>query len=115
MDRSLTKDDAVKNAITAAELYMEAVKHAANDRERTRLRSRCERLLTRAEEIKKAAVWTPSKVQVDLLKAPVSERLLTRSEQVILLEGSKLHGFIFPPWTSDPEPSVFNSSPDLYT
>lgn len=105
----------MKNAIAAAELYMEAVKHAANDRERTRLRSRCERLLTRAEEIKKAALWAPSKVHVDLLKAPVSERRLTRSEEMIVLEGSKLHGFIFPPWTSDPDDSVFNRGPDLYT
>ena len=115
MDKAQTKDEAFNSAIAAAELYMEAVKHASDDRERARLRIRCERLLSRAEEIKKSTHWTPSKAHPSVLKAPRSERPLARSEEIILLEGSKLHGFIFPPWTSDPEDSVFEKGSDLYT
>ena len=115
MDRARTKDEAFKNAIAAAELYMEAFRNTSNDNERARLRSRFERLLSKAEEIKKSASWTPPKLNASVLKAPISNRSLTRSEEIILLEGSKLHGFIFPPWTSDPENSLFEHVPDLYT
>lgn len=114
MDSAPTKDEAFKKAVFAAELYMEAVRHASNDRERARLRSSCERLLSRAEEIKKTTHWTPSRVHASVLRAPVSERSITRSEEIVLLESSKLHGFIFPPWTSDPKDSVFDERPDLY-
>jgi hypothetical protein len=41
------------------------------------------------------------------LKAPVSQRIISKREEIILLEGSKLHGFIFPQWTSDPDDSIF--------
>lgn len=115
MDKAVTKDEAFKSAVAAAELYMEAVKHASNDRERARLRSSCARLLSRAEEIKKTGQWAPAKMQASVLKAPVSKRTHTRSEEIILLEGSKLDGYIFPPWTSDPEDSIFEPKPDLYT
>jgi hypothetical protein len=94
---------------------MEAVKNASNDQERARLRGRFERLLSRAEEIKKSSQWPLPKAQPSVLKAPASERSLTRSEEIILLEASKLHGFIFPPWKSDPEDSVFDQGQDLYT
>jgi calpain-7 len=94
---------------------MEAVKQANNDQERAKLRSRFERLLSRAEEIKRSANWTPSKLNARVLGAPISNRPLTRSEEIIILESSKLHGFIFPPWTSDPEESMFENVPDLYT
>jgi hypothetical protein len=114
IDRARTKDEAFKSAVAAAELYMEAVKQASNDRERARLRIRCERLLSKAEEIKKTAHWAPLKAYATVLKAPVSERSLSRSEEIILLESSKLHGFIFPPWASDPEDS-FERVADLYT
>jgi calpain-7 len=115
VDKARTKDEAFKSAITAAELYMEAVKNASNDQERARLRGRFERLLSRAEEIKKSSQWPLPKAQPSVLKAPASERSLTRSEEIILLEASKLHGFIFPPWKSDPEDSVFDQGQDLYT
>lgn len=91
---------------------MEAVKQAANDQDRARLRTRCARLLSRAEEIKKTGQWKPKSIT---LKAPISRRPLTRSEEILLLEGSKLDGYIFPPWTSDPEDSVFEQTPDIYT
>ena len=93
---------------------MKAVKLAASDQERAKLRSKCKQLLSRAEEIKKSETWTPQKSKANPLKAPSSERAVTKAEQIILLEGSKLHGFIFPPWEDDPDESNFNSD-KLYT
>lgn len=42
------------------------------------------------------------------LKEPVSHRELTTREKIILLEGSKLHGWVFPPWKAAPEPAEFH-------
>ena len=93
---------------------MKAVKLASSDQERTRLRSKCKQLLARAEEIKKSETWTLQKSKPTLLKVPSSERTASKAEQIILLEGSKLHGFIFPPWKDDPDESNFNDD-KLYT
>ena len=41
------------------------------------------------------------------LEEPVPNRVLTTREQIILLEGSKLHGLLFPPWKVAPEPAEF--------
>lgn len=86
---------------------MKATKLASSDQERARLRGKCKKLLVKAEEIKAANTWAPA-ARSEPLKVPCSERAITRREEVILLEGSKLHGFIFPPWKSDPEDSVFD-------
>lgn len=85
---------------------MKATKLASNDGERARLRQKSKELLSRAEEIKTATKW-PTTRPKPVLKAPLSERSISRREEVILLEGSKLNGFIFPPWTADPETFVF--------
>jgi len=106
IDSSLTKDDALKAAIAAAELYMKATSLASNDRAKARLRGKCEELLSRAEQIKKADGWSPVEKDTSL-KAPVSHRAISRREELILLEGSKLHGFIFPPWSTEPDDYVF--------
>ncbi|KAK2630138.1 hypothetical protein QTJ16_000958 [Diplocarpon rosae] len=117
IDTSTTKEDALKAAIAAAELYMKATGVASNGQDKTRLRAKCKQLLSRAEDIKKAKEWVPVKKDL-VLRAPVSQRLVARKEELILLEGSKLHGFIFPPWTSEPDDSIFedgfNDSP-FYT
>lgn len=112
MDKSLTKEEALKNAIHAAELYMKITKLASTDMERTRLRGKCKQLLSRAEEIKQMVQWTPAAKKDVLLKAPACGRQITRREEVILLEASKLHGFIFPPWTNEPDDSLFGGKPD---
>jgi calpain-7 len=91
---------------------MKASKLASSDQERARLRSKCQQLLSKAEEIKQSVDWTPEKNKELLLKAPSSERPITRRENVILLESSKLHGFVFPPWTSEPDDSVFDETVD---
>ena len=105
MDRSVTKEEALENASLAAELYMKATRSASSDSEKARLRNKCIQLLSKAEDIKKSAQWLPKPA---LLKAPASERKISKREEIILLEGSKLHGFIFPPWNSDPDDSVFD-------
>lgn len=94
---------------------MKAIKIASSDHERTKFRSKCKDLLTRAEEIKKSDIWPPLKNPGAVLKAPLSERAISRTEEIILLEGSKLHGFIFPPWKSDPDDSLFTEGGDNYT
>ena len=107
MDKAPTKDEALNSAILAAELYMKATKLASSDHERARLRTKCKQLLSRAEEIKQLDKWAPKADMAIVLEAPESERAISKREQVILLEGSKLYGFIFPPWTSEPDDSVF--------
>jgi calpain-7 len=115
VDQAPTKDQALKGAILATELYMKAVKHARDDQEKSRLRGKCKELLSRAEEIKKSKEWPPQKNPGIALKVPSSERSISRSEEIILLEGSKLHGFIFPPWTVDPDDSLFVGEIYMYS
>jgi calpain-7 len=86
---------------------MKATKLASNDQEKAIFRAKCKQLLTRAEEIKRDQQWTPS-IEDHLLKAPISQRAISNREELILLEGSKLNGFIFPPWTSEPDDSLFD-------
>ena len=38
---------------------------------------------------------------------PTSTRALSKKEQIIVLKGSKLHGYVFPPWR-DPFPDDFD-------
>ena len=91
---------------------MKCSKLASNDHERKRLRDKCIELLSRAEDIKKAPVWSPKVYKEVNLKVPRSERAISRREEILLLEGSKLHGFIFPPWTTDPADAVFDEMLD---
>ena len=49
--------------------------------------------------------------QANELKEPISARVLTTRERIILLEASKLHGSRFIPWTSSPVSSVFEQLP----
>lgn len=82
---------------------MKTAELAGNADEKSRLRSKCKQLLSRAEEIKKLAKWPPKKRTAVL----ESKRAISKREEIILLEGSRLHGFIFPPWRADPDDSVF--------
>jgi calpain-7 len=113
VDKAPTREAALESAILAAELYMAATKHASSNLERARLRTKCQELTSRAESIKKSASsssspsWAPIQSKEVALKAPVSQRALSKREEIILLEGSKLHGFIFPQWTSDPDDTLF--------
>jgi hypothetical protein len=111
--RSLTKDEALSNAISAADIYMEAIKLASTESERERLKSKCLKVLARAEDIKKVQHWSVPQGRGEQacmgreLKNPLSNRPLSSREEVILLESSRLHGSIFPPWTAEPRADFF--------
>jgi calpain-7 len=119
VDNATTREAALENAILAAELYMAATKLASSGSERAKLRAKCRQLTSRAESIKKSASFSsstsssssraPVQSKELSLRAPVSQRPLSKREEIILLEGSKLHGFIFPQWTSDPDDTLFAS------
>lgn len=96
----------------------------SND-DKQRLDQTCRTLLERAEFIKATGQWKsqapdmgskpppresyqPSQTK---LKEPISARTLSTREQIILLEGSKLHGFAFWPWKSDPLATEFELKP----
>jgi calpain-7 len=93
---------------------MKAIKLARNESERARLKTKCMKVLARAEEIKKLKEWSLLAKKTEIMKAdtvlgvPLSSRTLTTTEQVILLEGSKLHGMKFPPWTGKPNDTFFD-------
>lgn len=110
-----TQRGALEATIAAAELYMQALCLASKSADKARLDSKCKELLTKAEALKKenispqrgdqaSASSSPSKAG---LKQPISKRKLTTREEIILLEGSKLNGFVFPPWREDPSPEEF--------
>lgn len=91
---------------------MKVSKQVTGGAEKARINRRCNALMLKAEEIKKSSTW-PIKPLAIFSKAPVSERPLSKHEELLLLEGSRLHGFIFPRWTSEPDDSIFETS--LYT
>lgn len=101
--------------INAAELYMQALGLAVSKADKSRLDSKCKELLTRAENLKREKLGSPRADQAAGssltsrrgLKPPTSKRRLITREEIILLEGSKLNGFVFPPWKNDPAPEDF--------
>ncbi|KAJ5143598.1 uncharacterized protein N7515_002385 [Penicillium bovifimosum] len=116
---------ALDAAINAAEYYMKALSLAPAEDKR-HLDQKCKDLLTKAEKIKAAADWQsvagagPQKA-FPSLRPPTSTRKLTTREEIIVLEGSKLNGFIFPPWSRAPlqdefiqEGEPFTDAPDLH-
>jgi calpain-7 len=114
---SLTRSrhSALDATIKAAELYMQALRLASSSTEKARLDSKCKELLTKAQTLKDGKGElplgdrsAPSSSSSDAsLKQPTSKRKLTTREEIILLEGSKLNGFVFLPWKEDPPPEEF--------
>ncbi|KAJ5921685.1 hypothetical protein N7454_009159 [Penicillium verhagenii] len=114
---------ALEAAINAAEHYMRAL-NLASAQDKKILDSKCKELITRAEKIKVAGNWqsVARARSIPGLRAPSSERKLTTREEIIILEGAKLNGFIFPPWKGPPPPQEFlvdeggpfTDSPDLH-
>jgi len=89
---------------------MKALRLAPAD-DNKELDSKCKELLTRAEKIKAAANWqSVARQTVTSLRPPTSKRKLTTREEIIILEGAKLNGFIFPPWDREPLRSEFVTS-----
>lgn len=103
-----TNNAALEAIIRSAELYLQALKLADKPSDRKRIDAKCKHLLAQAERLK-VSRGSPSAVvngQQDL-KPPSSTRKLTTRENIIILEGSKLHGMIFKPWTKPPSPDEF--------
>jgi calpain-7 len=97
-------------AIDAAEHYMRALKLATVPKDKNSLDAKCKELLARAEKIKE------NKDAGDKHQRRPTRKLTTR-EEIVLLEGAKLHGFIFPPWTFPPDSDEFelNNEEELFT
>ncbi|KAK4911901.1 cysteine protease, partial [Elasticomyces elasticus] len=101
-------DAQVQAAISAAELYMQALRLADNVNDRQRLDKKTKALISKAEELGSVQSSnhsdgaTTARSQVGVARPPKSTRELTKREQIILLEGSKLNDVMFKPWTSDP-------------
>ena len=97
---------------------MQALKLVTVQDERKTLSSECHSLLERAERLKDEVNSLRRQEQhKDVstaiadgyrLKGPIPTRAFTTREQIILYEGSRLNGSIFPPWTSPPDPSEFD-------
>lgn len=103
--------------IEAAELYMRALKLTDSTSDRKRLDTKCKELITKAESLKAKKDGNSNGVkEMPLLVPPISTRKLTTRENIILLQDSKLNGFIFKPWDKEPSPSEFELKPgqDLF-
>lgn len=103
-----TNNAALEATIKSAELYLQALRLSDNPSDRKRIDKRCKQLLAQAERIKSLQDGSSVPAVNPLtLKSPTSTRKLTTRENIIILEGSKLHGFIFKPWTRVPSAEEF--------
>jgi hypothetical protein len=112
---AVSQPQALEAAINAVEHYMKALTLATSSKDRNLLDAKCKEWLTKAEKIKKADDWQSAARSRD--KRPVSRpltsaRKLTTREEIIILEGAKLNGFIFPPWKADPALGEFEKTVD---
>ncbi|KAI9040087.1 calpain-like protease PalBory [Aspergillus affinis] len=112
---------ALQAAIDVAENYMKALNLATFSVDKQTLDAKCKDWLTRAEKIKVSQDWQ-SIARAEERTLPTSTRKLTTREEIILLEGAKLNGFIFPPWSGSPsldefkeeDGELFTDKPDLH-
>lgn len=119
-----TQDASLASTISAAELWMKALKLADNGSDRKRIDGKCKELLSSAEKIKKAHLKagteqdTPSTIIPHSSKSapPMSTREPSTREKIIVLEGAKLNGFVFKAWECAPSPGEFvlNDVDDLF-
>jgi hypothetical protein len=98
--------------IKSAELYLQALRLVDKPSDRKRLDVKCKELLGQAEKLKQRQDGFSKSISKpqpkEALKVPLSSRKLTTRENIIILEGSKLNGFIFKPWTSAPSADEFS-------
>ncbi|KIW65062.1 hypothetical protein PV04_07348 [Phialophora macrospora] len=113
---SQTNDKAALEAtIKSAELYFQALRLADNAKDKKRLDAKVNALLAQAERLKQghdADLPTTKTARKENLQEPVSTRKLTTRENIILLEGGKLNGCKFKPWTGPPTPDEFSCRDD---
>ncbi|KAL2849170.1 hypothetical protein BJY01DRAFT_211165 [Aspergillus pseudoustus] len=124
---AVSQPRALEAAIDAAEYYMRALTLTTSSKDRNVLDAKCKEWLTRAEKLKEADDWraaVQSRDKSSVIRPLTSTRSLTTREKIILLEGTKLNGFLFPPWKADPgfgefertadEDGLFTDKPDLH-
>ncbi|KAJ4116197.1 cysteine protease [Fusarium equiseti] len=80
---------ALDHTVQAAELYMRAAGEAATKKDAARLRLKCQQLIAQAEKLKAHLTQIPS----------------------VLLQTSRLHGNLFPPWSNEPSDKDFELLP----
>ncbi|KAK5050412.1 hypothetical protein LTR84_003693 [Exophiala bonariae] len=98
-----TNKAALEATIRSAELYFQALSLTDKPSDRKRIDTRCKELLAKAENLKSAQDASPRPTsKSSVLKVPSSTRKLTTRENIIILEGSKLNGFVFKPWLDVP-------------
>lgn len=111
-----TKNEALDATITAAELYMQALKLTKDPIEKRDFDTKCKQRLDHAERIKafdgfydgtSLSLNSRGGRVIPKAKKQITKRQLTTREKIILLEGSKLHGFKFHPWDKPPEDEEF--------
>lgn len=104
-----TREEALKAALEAATHLLDAIAstHSTCRDERRRLEGKARFFLGCAEKIKTQKIWPlghaggyeEREVVMGAHRTePLSTRSLSRREQIILLEDSKLNGNIFAPW-----------------
>jgi calpain-7 len=100
-------EDALKHAIAAAELYMQAASKSKSREDRRRLSNKITELIALGERLKANA-----KVASSASRPPVPEstRPLTTAEKSAVLEASRLHGNVFLPWERAPDPQSFRDA-----
>ena len=102
---------ALRATIKSTELYFQALRLADKPQDKNRLDVKVNALLAQAQRLKHGQdaepVATPSARRQNL-KEPLSTRTLTTRENIIILEGAKLNGFIFKPWNRPPSEEEFS-------
>jgi hypothetical protein len=98
--------ESLEAIIKSTELYFQALRVTENGQDKKRLQTKVKALLAQAERLRAAQDGAPALKKQ--LVAPTSTRKLTTRENIILLEGAKLNGFIFRPWSSAPAPEEFS-------
>ena len=112
------RNSAFEASVKSAELYMQALQLSQNASDRVRLDAKCKEVLDRGEKLKSQTLTVRREqgtVSTDHEagqagsdpKPPISERILTTREKIILVEGTKLNGFKFPIWDEEPNPDEF--------
>ncbi|KAL3457071.1 hypothetical protein BJX64DRAFT_293494 [Aspergillus heterothallicus] len=112
---AISQPQALEAAIDAAEHYMKALSLATSSKDKDVLNTKCKEWLTRAEKIKEADDWravVQSRDNGAVSGLLASTRKLTTREEIILLEGAKLNGFIFAPWKANPSFGEFENTVD---
>jgi calpain-7 len=101
--------NALSATIASAELYMRALEIASKPADRKRLETKFNELIKKADHLKSCQDLSKKR---SINVQPNSKRKLTTRESIILLEGSKLNGFIFKQWERPPLSEEFEIQHD---